>query len=203
MFVNLFGWNIFDEDVRILRAFSLRSLVRHRPRSYKFDAKVYLFCRPQNELSIVVFLLFFTSLSSTVRRSSSFCSCSPSGGGGEAAPRVSRCFICLSALFITCNLALARARVISYWFSTPFFPSLFRPLRAIASSPPPLSRPTLFHIRFFFLSSYCGSSASLVGAERARLRAHSTSIVIRARNVVRRRRWDRDRLSARNIVVLY
>jgi len=42
---------------------------------------------------------------------------------GEAAPRASRCFICLSALFITCNLALARARVISYWFSAPFLPS--------------------------------------------------------------------------------
>lgn len=41
----------------------------------------------------------------------------------ETAPRASRCFICLSALFITCNLALARARVISYWFSaSPLIP---------------------------------------------------------------------------------
>lgn len=61
---------------------------------------------------------------------------------GEAAPRASRCFICLSALFITCNLALARARVISYWFSASF--------HTLPYSPPPLVVP-YFLASFFFL----------------------------------------------------
>lgn len=63
--------------------------------------------------------------------------------GREAAPRASRCFICLSALFITCNLALARARVISYWFSAlPALPFLAPPPPA-SSSPPFSSLPPL------------------------------------------------------------
>lgn len=87
----------------------------------------------------------------SVRWSSSFSSYSRRG---EAAPRASRCFICLSALFITCNLALTRARVISYWFSAPlpFVP------RAVASSPLlfSLSSHSLYLrllLQFFCLSS--------------------------------------------------
>lgn len=109
-------------------------------------------CFTRKMSSLVLPLPFRSSLppGHSVRRSSSFCSCSRRG---EAAPRASRCFICLSALFITCNLALTRARVISYWFSTP----LPLDLRAVASSPPPvsLSSPSLHPplLRFFCLSS--------------------------------------------------
>lgn len=104
---------------------------------------------------------------------------------GEAAPRASRCFICLSALFITCNLALARARIISYWFSAPL------PLGSPEPSPLPSSPPlSLLPVASSSSSSsllLLRLSASLVGAERARLRARSAPIVMRARNVVRRR----------------
>lgn len=104
------------------------------------------------------------------RQSSSFCSYSHRG---EAAPRASRCFICLSALFITCNLALARARVISYWFSAPF-PSV---PWAVASSSPPFCLLFFLFIFFFFSVSSSG--------ERAWLRSYS--IVMWVRNIIRRR----------------
>lgn len=144
--------------------------------------------------SLVLPLPFHSSLppGHSVRRSSSFCSCSRRG---EAAPRASRCFICLSALFITCNLALTRARVISYWFSTP----LPLDLRVVASSPPPvsLSSPSLHPplLRFFCLSSgrRTSSVTSVLGVDcyanekcrkatgmaidRTRLFCHATIIV--------------------------
>lgn len=105
------------------------------PKNICFALKMSSLAAPPPSSAIVSPTRFARSLArSTI---SSFCSYSCRG---EAAPRASRCFICLSALFITCNLALARARVISYWFSAqlPFVP------RAIASSPPllPSSSPS-------------------------------------------------------------
>lgn len=58
-----------------------------------------------------------------------------------------------------------------------FCPVTLRPPRVLAS----------FGSPFFSFSSSSCSSAFLVDAERARLRAYSASIVMRTRNVVRRR----------------
>lgn len=77
----------------------------------------------------------------------------------EAAPRASRCFICLSALFITCNLALARARVISYWFSA----SLHTPRRSAPSSTLPLLLPSYLFLFFLLVASVLAPRNQLPG----------------------------------------
>lgn len=149
---------------KVTRVFcSTRFLVRS-PSAARCSKSI---CFTHKMSSLVVPLFFFGSLplGLFLRWSSSFSSCSY---WGEAAPRASRCFICLSALFITCNLAFTRARVISYWFSAPlpFVP------RAVASSPPPVSlSPPSLHLplllQFFCLSSgrWTSSVTSVLGVD--------------------------------------
>lgn len=143
-----------EEEVRIIILRRTCTKKLHASSSFaigcSFSEEYLLYVQDASSFPRLSFLLFLGSLPLvpfSTESSSSFCSYSRRG---EAAPRTSRCFICLSVLFITCNLALARARVISYWFSAPL---PFSP-RAVASSSSPFS----FHCSSSSLSS---SSSSL------------------------------------------
>lgn len=139
----------FDRATRFLPSFANSPSAARCPKSICFTHKMS---------SLSLSLLSFPSMLLSHSISLFFLLLFLFPSRGEAAPRASRCFICLSALFITCNLALTRARVISYWFSLPRCSSRPPSRRFFASS----GFPFFF---FPFYGRWTSSVTSVLGVD--------------------------------------